>query len=63
MEACAAAGEWLDEAPFELAGDHFALEAPRTGEYASSNADYSEARSEELAACCCNGNAFESSGD
>ena len=31
VEACAAAGEWLDEAPFELAGDHFALGAPHTG--------------------------------
>ena len=31
VEGCAAAGQWLDEEPFELAGDHFALGAPRTG--------------------------------
>ena len=31
VEACAAGGHWLDEEPFELAGDHFALGAPRTG--------------------------------
>lgn len=31
VDACAAAGRWLDEAPFELAGDHFALGAPHTG--------------------------------
>ena len=31
LEACAAAGKWLDEAPFEVAGDHFAQRAPHTG--------------------------------
>ena len=35
VEACAAAGQWLDETPFELSGDHFALGAPHTGGYAS----------------------------
>jgi len=31
LEGCAAAGCWLPEEPFELAGDHVALGAPKAG--------------------------------
>ena len=33
LEACAAAGSWVPEEPYEVAGDHVALGAPKAGEH------------------------------